>query len=327
MCWTRFLDEEAITLETERYRAILLPARGGGCVSLFHKPSRSHLLREPSEPAALADRSSFYGMPLLFPPNRIAGGCFSVGGRSYSLPLNSRDGKSHIHGILRSMLFTVDSADGTGADLSFRMGAGTEMREYFPHDFLIRSRFALSDSGGLSQTVTIENESTSPMPCGVGFHTAIAAPFHPEGRGATVRLAMSVDVEWELEANMLPTGRTKEGGLAEALRTGQVTPVGLPYPTRHLRSAPLPFGTAQNFNGAIATDTEASCRIVYEVDPCFKHWVFWNDGGSKGYFCPEPMTWMINAPNLNLPPETTGFTMLEPGNRLSVQHAMRLETI
>ena len=39
----------------------------------------------------------------------------------------------------------------------------------------------------------------------------------------------------------------------------------------------------------------------------------WNDGGDKGYFCPEPMTAMINAPNLALDDEVTGYRELKKG--------------
>ena len=321
---TGFLGDEAIALESEDYRAVVLPARGGGCFGLVHKPSGSRLLREPDAPAALDDRLSFYGMPLLFPPNRIAGGLFSVAGRSYSMPLNSRDGKSHIHGILRRMPFSADASDGVGADLSLRMGPGTEMREYFPHDFSVSIRFSLSDAGGLSQTVAVVNESDSPMPCGIGFHTAIAAPFHPAGDGAAIRLRLSADAEWELDADMLPTGRMKGGGFARSLRDGEIAPVGVPYSTRHLRAASLSLGGG-DFNGAEVEDPVAGCRVVYEVDPLFRHWAFWNDGGGKGYFCPEPMTWMINAPNLDLPPETTGLVALAPGGRMELRHSLRLE--
>lgn len=34
--------------------------------------------------------------------------------------------------------------------------------------------------------------------------------------------------------------------------------------------------------------------------------------GFNGYFCPEPMTAMIDAPNLSMPAEMTGYREIKP---------------
>jgi aldose 1-epimerase len=69
----------------------------------------------------------------------------------------------------------------------------------------------------------------------------------------------------------------------------------------------------REFRGAILEDTDAGRRIVYEVENGFKHWMVYNGNGSQGFICPEPQTWMVNAPNLDLPDEVTGFGQLQPG--------------
>ena len=53
--------------------------------------------------------------------------------------------------------------------------------------------------------------------------------------------------------------------------------------------------------------------IGYEVSDGYHFWILWNDRGEKHYFCPEPMTAMIDAPNLDMPAEKTGFTELSTG--------------
>ena len=39
----------------------------------------------------------------------------------------------------------------------------------------------------------------------------------------------------------------------------------------------------------------------------------WNHGGVNHYFCPEPMTAMINCANLSLPDDVTGYSELKNG--------------
>ena len=41
--------------------------------------------------------------------------------------------------------------------------------------------------------------------------------------------------------------------------------------------------------------------------------MIWNDHGDKGYFCPEPMTWIIDAPNQHIPVDESGYRELAPG--------------
>jgi aldose 1-epimerase len=72
------------------------------------------------------------------------------------------------------------------------------------------------------------------------------------------------------------------------------------------------------FYGVVMTDLETGNRVCYEVDETFKFFIMWNDRGTKDYFCPEPMSWMINAPNLNLPAEETGYIELAPGESKTV---------
>ena len=73
----------------------------------------------------------------------------------------------------------------------------------------------------------------------------------------------------------------------------------------------LPDGSV--FRGVRMTDTASGKGIGYEVSEGYHFWILWNDRGEKHYFCPEPMTAMIDAPNLDMPAEKTGYCELEPG--------------
>ena len=71
------------------------------------------------------------------------------------------------------------------------------------------------------------------------------------------------------------------------------------------------------YHGAILTDTKNNISVYYEVDKEFKHWTLWNNGGEVDWVCPEPQTWAINAPNLNLPREITGLQGISAGKTWS----------
>jgi aldose 1-epimerase len=49
----------------------------------------------------------------------------------------------------------------------------------------------------------------------------------------------------------------------------------------------------------------------------------WNDKGFNGYFCPEPMSAMIDAPNLDLPADLTGYRELAPNESTTFHQHFR----
>ena len=74
----------------------------------------------------------------------------------------------------------------------------------------------------------------------------------------------------------------------------------------------------EDFHGCIMTDTASGKRLCYEVDGKYKFWIVWNDKGFKNYFCPEPMTAQVNAPNLDMPGEESGYEEIAPNGSYSV---------
>lgn len=68
-------------------------------------------------------------------------------------------------------------------------------------------------------------------------------------------------------------------------------------------------------NEAVLTDPDAGLAIIYRADEQFGHWVIYNADGKSGFLCPEPYTWVTNAPNVNLPNDLTGFRALAPGQQ------------
>ena len=88
---------------------------------------------------------------------------------------------------------------------------------------------------------------------------------------------------------------------------------------RFLYTAEMNELDGKPFYGVYATDVATGKKVCYEVDDTMKFWIMWNDHGDKGYFCPEPMSWNIDAPNLSGAPEITGYTELAPGESKTVK--------
>jgi aldose 1-epimerase len=84
------------------------------------------------------------------------------------------------------------------------------------------------------------------------------------------------------------------------------------------------IATGGDKNEAIMTDHNVGLELTYSCDPDFVIWVLHNRGGGHGFFCPEPYTWVTNAPNLPLDPSLTGLQSLAPGSSKTVDATLTL---
>ncbi|OXM85130.1 aldose 1-epimerase [Paenibacillus rigui] len=311
-----FHDEPALELVSGGYRAVIVPGVGSHVAELSKPGDGLSLLRTAPSGEVLRKSAQRYGIPALFPPNRIMEGKFSTPYRTYELPLNSSDGKDFMHGILHKRPWKVQASGvlengAAQAVLVMHMGQDGEMFAYFPHEFTYELTYTLSEEG-LHQQVRITNHSGEPMPLGVGFHTALRVPFHPEGREEDYRLTVSVGQAWGLTPSFVSDGTLHPLEEADqALRHEGIRPTGAPY-AKHFTGEPMEH-LGRRFYGAVLTDTSRGISLVYEADPAYGHWTIWNDDGQSGFICPEPQTWTNNAPNVELPEAVTGFRLLAPG--------------
>lgn len=310
-----FHDESALELVSGGYRAVIVPGVGSHVAELSRPGEGLSFLRTAPSGDILRKSAQRYGIPPLFPPNRIIEGKFTTPYRTYELPLNSSDGKDFMHGILHKRPWRVQTAEvldnGVAqAVLVMHMGQDGEMYSYFPHEFTYELTYTLSEAG-LHQQVRITNHTAEPMPLGVGFHTALRVPFHNEGREEDYRLTVSVGETWGLTPAFVSDGTLHP--LSEAdqeLRHGGIRPTGAPI-AKHFTGKPMEH-RGKPFYGAMLKDTRLGMSLMYEVDPSYGHWTIWNDDGQSGFICPEPQTWTNNAPNVRLPEEVTGFRLLAP---------------
>jgi aldose 1-epimerase len=309
---------EAVEMEAGGWQALMIPEVGANMIRLVNKEKGLDIFRTPAddEVETFASRPQLFGLPLLFPPNRIEDGTYSHNGKTYQFPITIPAQNNHHHGIIKSQKFTVTKTlvakDYVEVEASFFSNRFNDaLFQLFPHELVCTMYFKLS-AQGLEHRVTFRNESDSEMPLGVGYHTPIRIPFVEGGNADNYKLWMSVGQRWEINDRGLPTGKLLPlSDTEQQLRTTGLKPTGTAIEWA-LNAKPLEVD-GKPYNGAILKDEAKGVTLCYEVDPGYRHWTFWNNGGTVDWACPEPQTWAINAPNLQLPKEATGFQTVAPG--------------
>ncbi|MCM1151913.1 MAG: aldose 1-epimerase [Alistipes sp.] len=314
-----FHGMQAVEFSKGDYTALLVPSVGANLVRLAHTRLGVEILRTPEadEVETFRSRPQIFGLPILFPPNRIEDGRYEFDGRTYRYPITIEKEHNYHHGILKSQQFVVSKAAENDEEVViecryYSNAANDAIFRDFPHEFKCKIVYRLT-AAGLEQEVVFSNRSRTPMPVGVGFHTPLRIPF---AGGSDEDYAMRVAVKEEVELNdrNLPTGKKlplsekfaklREGGLrvtgCEAIEAGftlgEIDVDGKP------------------FRGALVENRRTGVRTFYEVDEQTTYWTIWNNGGQVPYCCPEPQSWITNAPNA-ADPEAAGFRSVAPGDK------------
>lgn len=315
----------AIVLEAGGYRAAFCPDMGANCF-LLEREGASYL-RSPASYPEFRRNPNVFGIPLLFPPNRVSGGAFMFQGRPYRLPINEVERGNHIHGFLSSTRFVPfgEGADEHRCQISFAYEATRDLPySTFPHEFRVLLEYSLGPEG-LRQTLSVENRGALDMPLGLGFHTAFSCPFLPATAPGDYFLRLSAEREYPLDpVSFTPTGEIAlENELLTALG-GLGASLGGRALSNHLAGLSPPDGSAQT---ATLVHLPTGKAIAYRVDPLFGYWTLWNQGGSGGFVCVEPQTWIVDAPHSALPPGESGFRSLAAGQTLSLVSTLGEEGI
>ena len=312
-----FKGEQAVELRAGRYVAIVAPFLGSNVVRMYDEELGIEVFRydEDATLAQMQQSPEIYGFPTLYLPNRLAKGVLKCSDATYNLPVNDPLG-NHIHGFLHKRKHEVVSyeADAMGASLvtSFTYDENDEFFKYLPVTFKAEFSFVLNESG-LHYGFTMTNTSTRQLPYGVCNHTTISGPMTKDGEGLDMRLYVPVGEKWQLGRDCIPTGEfLPETNHDRQYLTGSQIPV-LHDIDNDVFFAEEGSMDGNPFYGVIVEDAKSRKKIIYEVCRDFKFWVIWNDHGDKGYFCPEPMTWIIDAPNQPIPAGESGYRELAPG--------------
>ena len=292
-----------IQLRAGEYTATINQNRGANCISLRHSGYGARILREPDYERL--DNPYLYGMPILYPNNRISGGRFMFEGREYSFPINEPSLNNHIHGFLHETPFEVAEL---GENFVVCVYRATKEKPYcnFPHEFSITITYRLSEHGLVCDT-EICNESEKNMPSFLGFHTTFNIPFISDGESEDVRVLC--EVKDLVERNMqvyLPTGKIlPDDEITKKLCQGEFMPFEAVISRQYLK----------NGGGRVAlNDIKRKISVVYEMDEKFGFRLLYN-GNADEYICIEPQTCMANAPNAPFDRVFAGFDYIKPNEK------------
>jgi aldose 1-epimerase len=308
-----FQGEKAIWLKFGAYEAAIVPDIGGNLVAFRDAEKGFRYLREPEadEMEAFRKRPMVHGIPVLFPPNRYEDGKFPWNGSTYQLPVNEPNRGNHLHGFFFDIPWQVDDY---GADESSsyvvvaqRVNESHPAYSSFPHRFTIKIRYSLGNDG-LKQEVGVRNDGSDPMPCAIGFHTTLNAPFAPGSSPSDYTLRMTIGERIELNERMLPTGGYLPLDSDEQRLKEEGTTPYFAQLDNHYTAVPQGGRNVMEL-----TDTRLNAKLVYDAGTAYKFWMIYNADANSGFFCPEPQTNMVNAPNAPFPAEHAGLVTLAPG--------------
>lgn len=293
------------SIDLAPWHAEISPDCGALLYRLRHNASDFELLRTPPDVPSMLERPMLWGFPVLFPPNRIAGGVFSFGGKTCRLPLNEPARHNHIHGILLRVPWTFQRTE-SGAVMSHSHAAD----ESWPYGFTAELRYDFLPDR-LRQTIRFVNHSDSEMPFLFGYHSA----FHVTDESTVFLTSGPESLELDDESKR-PTGK-KVPTSPEWFASRRIGDLGAV-------SLHLPVGEADGFRGMILRIPEKGIRLRYTLDEQFRFWMLWNATGHEGFFCAEPQTCVVNAPDGPFPPEESGFRTLAPGEEISLTNELEV---
>ncbi len=260
-----------------------------------------------------------WGLPTLYLPNRFADGVLKTSDAVYQLPVNEKAPyNNHIHGFLHKRVHEVVEykADDNCAWVKTRYvyDEKDEFFQYLPVRFTAEYTFTLSEQG-LEQNIRfINTDGVKVLPMSLASHTTINSPFVDGAKEEDIRLTVPIGKRCELNERCLPTEQLKAPTMHDLEYKN-----GVKKPVLQVVDNEMYFGECtdldgEKFHGVIAEDIASGKKLCYEVSEEYGFWIIWNDRGFNHYFCPEPMTAMIDAPNLSLPADVTGYREVKPGD-------------
>lgn len=300
--YTKMEKQNIVELHCRDYSAQVNLSRGANCISLRHGKYRARILREP-DGSKEVDNPYLYGMPILFPVNRIEGGEFEFEGRIYHFPVNEPKTGCHLHGELHKREFTLLKKTDNRLLCSYRADVKAPYLD-FPHEFEIRMEYELREDGFHHRT-EIKNNSADNMPVFLGFHTTFQALFTQGSRKQDIRVLTEISEEYERNMeNYLPTGNKPEfDEVSNALKEGDFSPFEGAI-SRHYRST--------KGGRMVIYDKKQNLSVVYENDVKYNFRLIYN-GNADEYICLEPQNCLANCPNSPFSREEAGFDYLAPG--------------
>jgi aldose 1-epimerase len=236
--------------------------------------------------------------PMIPFANRIENGRFEFSGRNLQLAANTPGTPHAMHGHGWLSAWYVTHASRSACAMAFVH----EPAHGWPWRYEGTQSFEISGDQ-LRIVLGVRNLSSSEMPCGLGFH-----PY----------LADRDDASLQFEARHL-----WNGSAAEFPRERIAVPREFSFATG--ANVAERVGTDHCYEGwsrsAVVRYAKAPRAIVIEGCEATGFVIVYAPG--RGYFCVEPVTHAVNAPNLATS-SGTGFWTLEPGERRQIAMLIRV---
>ncbi len=319
-----FKDQECVVLKADKYTAVIANQMGSSVLRLRDEELNVEVFRYKDDVTmeTIDQAREIWGLPTLYLPNRFDGGVLKTSDAVYKLPVNEKEFNNHLHGFVQNRVHKIkelyaDKKNDTAVLVTcYDYDENDEFFKYFPLKFKISYTFTLSKNG-LKQEINLTSLADKVLPVSICTHTCINAPFCDGGNEADMVLSVPIEKKCELNKRNLPTERLIE--LSDwdiEYKNGTKMPT-LQDISNDMYTSCMNKLDGEDFYGCYAIDMKKGIRLCNEVSREFKFWNIWNDEGNKGYFCPEPMTAMINAPNLSLERDISGYTELSKGETFS----------
>lgn len=261
------------------------------------------------------------GTPVLFPfPNRIRGGAFSFGGKSFQVPLRAGTPNA-IHGFAIAAPWDVveHAVTSAGATVTgqFQLSKNApESLAHWPADAILRIRYTLAGRR-LTLDATVTNPSATELPYGFGTHPYFRLPFPEGGDLARTRVIVPASAFWVLQ-DLLPTGERKPVDARLDFRQGQ--------PMTGLKLddvlTGLPTGTGPHVCRLVDEALGAEFRLGF--DGSFREVVLYTPPNLPQVIAVEPYTHTTDAINLQARGVDAGLRVLPHDQQAT--HRITMET-
>ncbi len=294
---------EVYSIHNDKLDLFLCPSLGNNLFRIWDRIKKRDVLRVPASLKILQSMPLYYGIPVLFPPNRTRFGRFEFQGRVYQLDINWEN-KHNNHGFLFSRPWKVADIGQIGESQFVTSTFATidfpDVLRQYQHDLLFSMNYQLREST-LIQKLAITNRGKETAPIGFGLHPWFLLDHEPE----KWTLQLPVSLEWELDTELMPTGRLipADPSLAQ----------GVNLKGKKIEKL---FLIGDRPHTAILAQEGYEVRI--ETSRLYKHWLIYTMGVADEVICIEPYTWATNAPNLRLPDSLTGLIALRPGETIDL---------
>jgi len=228
-----------------------------------------------------------------------------VDGHVFQWPVNDSLGPNHLHGFLWKVPWSVLQDTEESVLLGLSPAGQRSVAEGFGAaiDATIRYRV---QANRMESVLTIGNRSNRVVPFGAGYHTSLALT-------RDWMLSLPAGQEWEMDAESLPTGRLLDEPrtLVDVARGLRVTKLVADTCYRPNPDAP---------NVATLWDPASGLKVTMQAAFPFTQWVVYRPALDANFVSVEPVSWVHNAINLDLPPGLTGAATLAPGETRSLTY-------